>query len=359
LPEWIGGVRNWDYRFCWLRDASLTVQALFDLGYREEADAFMAWLLHTTRLTRPELQIVYDVYGGPDLPERELAHLEGYAGSRPVRVGNAARDQLQLDVYGEVLDAAYHFVRRGGQLDRDTARLLVGFGETICRRWREPDAGMWESRAGLRHHTYSKAMCWVGLDRLLRLHQEHHVVVPTGRFGAERSAIREAVERAGYSEKPQSYVAAFDGEELDASLLRLPRVGYVEPTAPRMARTADMIETQLASNGLLYRYRTYADGLPPGEGTFGICSYWAVTCRALRGDLDGAAATFERLLGSANDVGLYAEEIDPATGTALGNFPQAFTHLGLIDAALTLEHCRCGRVRPGAERTAATTGSRL
>ena len=359
LPEWLGGVRNWDYRFCWLRDASLTVQALFDLGYPEEADAFMAWLLHTTRLTRPELQIVYDVYGGPDLPERELPHLEGYAGSRPVRVGNAARDQLQLDVYGEVIDAAYHFVRRGGRLDRETARMLVGFGETICRRWREPDAGMWESRAGPRHHTYSKAMCWVGLDRLLRLHQERHVVVPTARFAAERSAIREAIEGSGYSRKLESYVAAFDGEELDASLLRLPRIGYVEGTASRMAQTADSIETHLASNGLLYRYRRYADGLPPGEGAFGICSFWAVSSHALRGDLDGAAATFERILGLANDVGLYAEEIDPATGTALGNFPQAFTHLGLIDAALTLEECRHARARPGIERATAATGRRL
>jgi GH15 family glucan-1,4-alpha-glucosidase len=359
LPEWLGGVRNWDYRFCWLRDASLTVQALFDLGYPEEANAFMAWLLHTTRLTRPELQIVYDVYGGPDLPERELAHLEGYAESRPVRIGNAARNQLQLDVYGEVLDAAYHFVRRGGRLDRDTARMLVGFGNTICRRWREPDAGMWESRAALRHHTYSKAMCWVGLDRLLRLHRERHVVLPAARFEAERSAIREAIESSGYSRRLESYVAAFDGEELDASLLRLPRLGYVEATAPRMVQTADSIETHLASDGLLYRYRAYADGLPPGEGAFGICSFWAATCRALGGDVDGAAEIFERVLGFANDVGLYAEEIDPATGTALGNFPQAFTHLGLIDAALTLEGCRRARTRPGTERATMVTGRRL
>ena len=237
--------------------------------------------------------------------------------------------------------------------------MLVGFGETICRRWREPDAGMWESRAGPRHHTYSKAMCWVGLDRLLRLHQERHVVVPTARFAAERSAIREAIEGSGYSRKLESYVAAFDGEELDASLLRLPRIGYVEGTASRMAQTADSIETHLASNGLLYRYRRYADGLPPGEGAFGICSFWAVSSHALRGDLDGAAATFERILGLANDVGLYAEEIDPATGTALGNFPQAFTHLGLIDAALTLEECRHARARPGIERATAATGRRL
>lgn len=359
LPEWPGGVRNWDYRYCWLRDASLMVQALFDLGYGEEAEAFTWWLVHTTRLTRPELQIVYDVYGGPHLPERELTHLEGYAGSRPVRIGNAARRQLQLDVYGELIDATYHFVRRGGRLDHGTSRLLVGFGETICRRWREPDAGMWESRAGPRHHTYSKAMCWVGLDRLLRLHEEQHLTVPLVRFVAERAAIRRAIESSGYSARLNSYVAAFDGEELDASLLRLARIGYLEPTAPRMAATADCIQRHLGANGLIYRYWAYADGLPPGEGAFGICSFWAVSCRALRGDLDGAAAEFERVLGWANDVGLYAEEIDPESGAALGNFPQAFTHLGLIDTALTLEEVRSARARPGPERRTADTGRRV
>jgi GH15 family glucan-1,4-alpha-glucosidase len=337
LPEWIGGVRNWDYRYCWLRDTSLTLRALSDLGYWDEAEAFMGWLLHATRMTWPELRILYDVHGEPRLPERTLDHLSGFRQSRPVRVGNDAQHQLQLDVYGEVIDAAWQFVRRGGRLDRTAARMLATFGETVCRRWREPDEGIWEVRSGRQHHTYSKAMCWVALDRLLRLHQAGHIRGRTDRLRAACSEIRDEIERRGWNAQLGSYVSVFDGREVDASLLLLIRYGYVAPGSPRAVGTCHRIHEQLGRNGLLYRYRDGDDGLPPGEGAFGICSFWAVDCQALRGDVAAAAAAFERLLGCGNDLGLYAEEINPHSGELLGNFPQAFTHVGLIDAALTIE----------------------
>ena len=343
LPEWPGGVRNWDYRYCWLRDASFTVQTLFGLGYPHEAEAFMSWLMHATRLSWPELQILYDVHGETHLPERELAHLEGYAGSRPVRIGNDARAQVQLDIYGEVVDAACEFVRHGGQLDRAAARMLVGLGKTVCRRWREPDEGIWEIRGERVHHTYSKAMCWVALDRLLTLHAAGHLRCPVERFSRERDAIRAEVETRGYNAALESYVSILDGDDVDASLLLLPRYGYVEPGAERAVKTCARIGERLGRGPFLYRYLAEDDGLPPGEGAFGICSFWAVSCRALQGDADGAAALFEQVLEHGNDVGLFAEEIDPGTGAQLGNFPQAFTHIGLIDAALNIERARRGQ----------------
>jgi GH15 family glucan-1,4-alpha-glucosidase len=338
LPEELGGVRNWDYRYCWLRDASLTLRALFDLGYAEEAEAYLGWILHATRLTWPELQVLYDVFGEANLPEWELSHLSGYANSRPVRVGNDAHGQLQLDVYGEVIDAVTYFVARGGHVDRDTAHMLSGLGETICRRWREPDEGIWEGRAGRFHHTHSKVLCWVALDRLITLHDTGRLRIDRNRFRTERDAIRTAIETRGYNPRLDSYTRLFDGDDLDASLLTLPLYGYHEGTHPRMRATCQRIHECLARDGLVYRYQT-DDGLPPGEGAFGICSFWAVECRAKSGDVEGATETFARLLACANDVGLFGEEIDPETGAALGNFPQAFTHVGLIGAALTLAEC--------------------
>jgi len=335
LPEQPGGTRNWDYRFCWLRDASFTLRSLFGLGYRDEAEAFLAWLLHTTRISRPELATVYDVYGETRLKERRLDRLSGYQGAQPVRVGNAAEGQFQLDVYGEVIDAVYEFVRRGGRLDRYTGRMLAGFGETVCRRWREPDEGIWELRAGRFHHTYSKVMCWVALDRLLGLASAGHLHVPTDTFARERAAIRAEVERRGFNEALGSYVSTFGGEDVDASLLLIGRHGFVPPDAPRMTGTARLIRDRLGTEGLLYRYR-FDDGLPGREGAFGISSFWAVSGRADEGDREEAEREFEKVLGYANDVGLFGEEIDPATGEPLGNFPQAFTHVGLIHTALDL-----------------------
>lgn len=341
LPEAIGGVRNWDYRYCWLRDASLTLRGLFDLGYTEEGEAFLSWLFHAIRLTAPDLQIMYDVFGEARLEERELDHLGGYAGSRPVRVGNEAADQFQLDTYGEVLDAAYQYVARGGRLQPDTARLLVGLGRTACKRWREPDEGIWEIRTARRHHTYSKAMCWVALDRLLRLHQAGHVRAPVEKFSRERDAMRAEIEARGYNSRIGSYVSAFDGDDVDASLLLLGLYEYADPLGERMLGTCERIDQRLGPGPLLHRYHE-EDGLPPGEGAFGIASFWAAELRARQGDIARAADDFERLCSYANDVGLFAEEVDPATGAALGNFPQAFTHVGLIGAALAIAQAEEG-----------------
>ncbi|HEY7294469.1 MAG TPA: glycoside hydrolase family 15 protein, partial [Dehalococcoidia bacterium] len=309
LPEHLGGVRNWDYRYCWLRDAAFTLRALFALGYVDEATAFVDWLLHATRLTWPELQVVYNVFGEAKLPERELVHLAGYAGSRPVRVGNDAHGQLQLDVYGEVIDAAAQFVHQGGRLDRETSRLLRGLGETVCRRWRESDEGIWEGRAGRFPHLHSKVLCWVALDRLIDLHEGEHLQVPVERFRRERTAIRAAIETHGYNDVLGSYTQLLDGDTVDASLLVLPLYGYCAASDDRMRRTYRRIHDELSRGSLLYRYKLATDdGLPPGEGAFGICSFWAVECLALGGELDRATAAFEHLLSYANDVGLLAEE---------------------------------------------------
>jgi len=337
LPEAVGGVRNWDYRYCWLRDASITLQAFLDLDQEREANAFLSWIVHSTRLTRPELQVLYDVHGETRLVERALDHLEGYRGSRPVRIGNGARNQLQLDTYGEVADAAAQFVRRGGTLDRSMAEILLELGETVCRRWSEPDEGIWEPRSGPRHHTYSMAMCWVALERLLELHDGGHLVAPVERFARARRAIRRQIESRGYNEALGSYVSVLDGDQVDASLLLLARSGYAEPTSERMLSTTRTVQEKLGVNGLLYRYRGVDDGLPGEEGAFGIAGFWLVDCLCRQGRHDEAEAMFDHLCDLANDVGLYAEEIDPETGDCLGNFPQAFSHAGLIDAALTLE----------------------
>jgi GH15 family glucan-1,4-alpha-glucosidase len=336
LPEWLGGQRNWDYRYCWMRDASFTIRALFDLGFEDEADAYADWLLYITRLTWPELRVLYNVFGEERLPEQELRHLEGYGGAKPVRIGNDAHSQLQLDVYGEVLDAVARIAHRG-VLDRDTIHFLNGLGRTVCARWREPDEGIWEGRAGRFHHTHSKALCWVALDRLIWLHEHHGLPIDETQYRTERDAIRVEVETHGYNERLGTYTQIFDGEAVDASVLTLPLYGYIEATDPRMVSTLAYIGKHLGRNGLIYRYSDETDdGLPKGEGAFGICSFWAVECLAEAGSLAEATAAFAHVLGYANDVGLFAEEIDPATGMALGNFPQAFTHIGLINAALAL-----------------------
>ncbi len=337
LPEHIGGVRNWDYRYCWLRDAALTLRALIAVGYIEEGQAFFNWILHTTRITRPKLRVVYDVFGRVLPREKELSHLEGYAGSKPVRTGNGAQDQLQLDVYGEVLEGVALMAVLGWQFDRDTNGWLNGLGRTVARRWREPDEGIWEGRSGPSQNTYSKVQCWVALDRLIHLHDEGNVRVDVELFRRERDAIREAVEEHGYNERLQSYTRTFDGEDVDASLLLLPIYGYIEAVHPRMQSTYKLIYERLSHGHGLYRYSEKTDdGFPPGEGVFGICSYWGVQVRALMGDVAGAREAFDHLMTYGSDLGLFAEEFDPETGASLGNFPQAFTHVGLINAALQI-----------------------
>jgi GH15 family glucan-1,4-alpha-glucosidase len=341
----VGGNLNWDYRFCWLRDAALTVRALFGLGFPEEADAFVSWLLHSTRLTQPELRVLYDVHGNQPAPEHALEHLAGYRGSRPVRVGNGAAGQLQLDVYGEVVDAVFHFVRSGGTLDRETQRMLCAFGEYVCRNWQRPDDGIWEPRSGAGHNTHSRVLCWVALDRLLELHAKGHVQrAPVELFERNRTAIRADVEEHAWNPELGSYASRLGGAELDAALLLISWYGFEDAGSARMRATYHRIRERLgARDGLLYRYRSDDS---PGEGAFGICSFWGAEALALgAGSADEARDTFERLCGFANDVGLFAEEIDPETGEAVGNFPQAFTHVGLINAALSLEQ-RLGGAQP-------------
>lgn len=344
LPETIGGERNWDYRYCWIRDAALTMRAFTGLGFQSEARSFLEWLLHATRLTWPELQVMYDVYGRTNLRERELEHLHGFRGSRPVRVGNGAYRQVQLDVYGGMLFAVLDYVEKGGRLQEDEARLLAGFGKTACKQWRHADSGIWEVRGPKRHYTFSKVMCWTALDSLLKLHERGCVSIDVEMFRRERDEIRRAIETRGFNENLDSYVGELDGDWLDAALLLMGCLGYQHPGHPRMRTTFDRLQERLGRNGLLYRYEEGTDHLPSREGAFGICSFWAIDNLARRGDFEAAERAFVHILSFANDLGLFAEEIDPDTGEALGNFPQAFTHVGLINAAMALAASQSGRI---------------
>jgi len=337
LPERLGGDLNWDYRYCWLRDAALTVRALFGLGFDDEAATFVSWMVHSTWLTQPEAKVLYDVYGKRPQSEWTADELSGHRGSRPVRVGNAASDQFQLDVYGEIIDAVTQLVRRGGPLDRDTQATLRGFGEFVCRHWREPDEGIWEPRSGRGHNTHSRVLCWTALERLIALHRDGHLArAPVEAFETNRALIRREVEERAWNPRLRSYVSRLDGDDVDAALLMLSWYGFEEAASPRMRATYACIRDRLgAGDGLLYRYRT-ADSA--GEGAFGICSFWGVEYLATSGaPLEEVRRSFDGLCDHANDVGLFAEEIDPLTGDALGNFPQAFTHVGLINAALSLD----------------------
>ena len=339
LPEAIGGERNWDYRYCWLRDAGLTMQAFVGLNFHDEARSFLSWLLHATRLTWPELQVVYDLYGRTRLREEELVHFEGYRGSRPVRIGNGAYTQHQLDVYGEVVFAADAYVDGGGTLEPVECRMLAGFGKVVCKKWREADHGIWEMRDRPRQYTFSKLMCWLALDRLIKLDEKRIVRLGTlaAQFRQERQAIAETIEQRAFNSDIASYTSELDGAHMDASLLLMPCVGYKAADDPRVVSTYERIWQRLGRDGLLYRYERGYDSLGSTEGAFGICSFWAVHHLACRGDLGAAKKLFEHVLSFANDLGLFGEEIDPETGAALGNFPQAFTHVGLINAAIAIE----------------------
>lgn len=342
LPEWIGAERNWDYRYCWLRDAALTMRAFTGLGFMDEAAAFLRWLLHATALTQPKLRVVYNVFGEARLPERTLDHLDGHRGSRPVRIGNAASDQVQLDVYGGVVAAAAEFAASGGLLQRDQLGLLAGFGDTVCEIWREPDCGIWEIRRGRRHYTYSKLMCWAALDRLLALNGTHALGIDAERFARERAAIADAIESRGYNRRLDAYAGELGGDRMDAALLLMPCLDYRDPADARLRTTFARIEDKLGRDGLVYRYEPASDGFASPEGAFGICSFWAAENLARRGEVERAESWFEAMIARANDLGLFAEEIDPETGEALGNFPQAFTHVGLINAALAIAKARGG-----------------
>ncbi|HEV2927744.1 MAG TPA: glycoside hydrolase family 15 protein, partial [Propionibacteriaceae bacterium] len=340
LPEAVGGVRNWDYRYSWLRDAAMNLYALFTLGYTEEAHAFMGWLERTTAGRAEELQLMYGVGGERLLPEVELDALEGYRGSRPVRVGNAAADQFQLDVYGYLLDTAWLYHRHGGRITPTFWRLLSGAVDVIAHRWTEPDDGIWEVRGGPRHFVSSKVMAWVAVDRAIRLARIHGLPADLDRWTALRRTIRRRLESAGTDPATGAFTQAFANQALDAANLLLPLVRFLPPDDPRIRATVERTARELAPHGLVHRYLGAEDGLAGGEASFVICSFWLVDNLALAGQTEEARALFERLLGYANDVGLLAEEIDPPSGELLGNFPQAFSHVGLISAAINLERGR-------------------
>ena len=338
LPEEIGGERNWDYRFSWLRDSALTLNALFALGYTEEADAYMQWLRRTTAGRAEDLQIMYGVGGERFLPEVELGHLEGYRGSKPVRIGNGAAQQFQLDVFGELLDAAWMYREHGGEIDDVFWSFLVDVANVVAKRWSTPDQGIWEIRGEPRHFTYSKVMAWVAVDRVLRIGELDGREV-NGALAELRDEIRALVEREGVDPATGAFTQSFgDGGKLDASNLMIPIVGFVPHDDPRARATADRIADELSADGFVYRYVTDGvDGLSGDEATFAICSFWLVECLARGGEEAWARELFERLISYCNDVGLLSEEIDPHSGELIGNFPQAFSHLALIQAAIALD----------------------
>lgn len=337
LPEEIGGDRNWDYRYCWLRDASFTIRALIRLGFEEEARAFLNWILHATQLTRPRIQVVYSLFGHSRLKEKELDWLEGYRSSAPVRIGNEAHDQIQLDVYGEVLDAFYSYSQHEPEFDRNTRRFLIGLGKTICKIWKEPDNGIWEARRTPRHYTHSKVMAWVGLDRIIQLSQNHHWnTAPIETFRQTAEQIREAIEQKGYNQKLDAYTQTFEGNAADASLLTLPLVGYCDPTSSRMKNTLEWIAVRLQRHKLIYRYTT-KDGIRGDEGTFGICTFWYIENLAKAGKINKAVEYFEHIWKFASPTGLLSEEMDASKNELLGNYPQGFSHIGLINAAMSIQ----------------------
>jgi len=347
LPEDLGGERNWDYRYTWLRDSSLILFALLTVGYEEEAQDFIQWLEGVTQRDphRP-LQVLYTVDGEREVPERTLDHLAGYACSRPVRVGNAAASQRQFDIYGSVLNAAELHYRAHGLRDQrhqagllcptpEVWALLRDLVEQAAQRWEEPDNGIWEVRGRQQQFLYSRLMCWAALDRGIRLAQAHQLPAPLARWQRIREEIRAAILERGYDRRLGAFTQAFGSQALDASALAIPRIGFLPATDPRVRSTVERIRQALTQNGLVYRYCT-DDGIAGGEATFALCSFWLVDALALQGRLDEATELFERVIGYANDVGLLSEEIDPVQGLLLGNFPQGFTHLGLIQSAVLL-----------------------
>lgn len=349
LPEKLGGKLNWDYRYCWLRDASLTINALWDSGFHMEAQAFCGWMLQSTRLTQPKLMVMYDVYGNLAPDESELGHLAGYRGSRPVHIGNGARTQHQLDTYGEVICGTAKVLHHTKRADRETVRALTGFGRFVCAHWREPDAGIWEPRGEPEVHTHSRLLCWVALHELVELHEAGIFELRNiEAIKVTRAEIRTAIETECWNEQLGSYVAKPGAQALDATLLLLMWHGFEPATTSRARGTVRQIWDKLvAGDALLFRYRDTAE---PTEGAFVLCSLWAVEVLAMgAGSLADAVDLFERVLMYGNDLGLFGEEIEPATGATLGNFPQAFTHIGVVNAALALERRRIDDANPGGD----------
>jgi GH15 family glucan-1,4-alpha-glucosidase len=338
LPEHLGGGRNWDYRYAWPRDASIGINAFLGVGKHEEARAFMAWLLSATRLDRPRLPVLLTLHGKRPAPERELSHWPGYAGSLPVRLGNGAATQHQLDGYGWVLDAAWQLTRAGHPLYSETWRTMAGFADTVARRWREPDAGIWEERAAPSHHVHSKLMAWLALDRALRIAEHHRTrAARIRRWRTERALLRDDITAHGFDRVRGTYTRSYGSVDTDAALLVLPYLDFEGSDGARVRGTIDAIAHELDAGGpLLYRYPPGHDGLLGGEGAFLPCSFWLVQALADSGRPADASALFHELTSLAGPLGLYAEEMDPATHRHLGNYPQALTHSALVQAALAL-----------------------
>ena len=350
LPERLGGVRNWDYRYCWLRDATLTLLAMLNAGYREEAEAWRQWLLRAVAGDPADLQIMYGLAGERRLDERELDWLPGYEQSMPVRIGNAASAQLQLDVYGDVLEATYQTRVHGAPPDDHAWSLVSKLLEWLEDGWRQEDAGIWEVRGPTRHFTHSKVMAWVAFDRAVRFHEEFGWQGPVERWRALRDEIRAEVLANAWNDEKQAFTQSFGSDELDASVLLMPLVGFLPATDEQLVSTVAAIRRELTVDGLVLRYRPHedgkVDGLPPGEGVFLPCSFWLADVLTLQGKVDEGRELFERLLDLRNDVGLLSEEYDPVAGRQLGNFPQAFTHLALVNTAIVLGEGRSLRHSP-------------
>ena len=342
LPEQLGGERNWDYRHTWIRDAAFSLYALLRLGFDEEAEAFMSWLMKRFRDSRRgesgPLQIMYGIDGRAELPEEELTHLEGYRGSAPVRIGNGAANQLQLDIYGELIDSVYLYNKYGTPIYNDAWIDLSRIVEWLSEHWDQPDEGIWETRGGRKDFTYSRLMCWVALERAVRIARQRGLPGDIVRWMAARDTIYRQILSRGWHERRRAFVQHYDTDVLDASILLMPLVKFISPTDPRWLSTLDAIGQELVSDSLVARYNPQAspDGLRGEEGTFSMCTFWYVEALARAGRLDEARLVFEKMLTYANHLGLYAEEIGP-TGEQLGNFPQAFTHLALISAATNLD----------------------
>jgi pentatricopeptide repeat protein len=345
LPEGVGGERNWDYRYTWIRDAAFTLYGLLRIGFTEEAERFMDWLEDRCYRPKPDglLQLMYGIDGRTDLTEEILDHLEGYRGSRPVRIGNGAYDQLQLDIYGELMDAVYLFNKYGTPVSYGLWTRLRGLIDWVCDNWQREDEGIWEVRGGRRHFVYSRLMCWVAMDRGLRLADKRSFPADRERWLKVRDEIYEEIIEKGWSPERKAFVQAYGEDTLDASNLIMPLVFFLSPKDPRMLSTLDATNRSpkdggLVSNGLVFRYdvEKSADGLMGDEGTFSLCTFWLVEALTRAGRLEEARLIFEQMLSYANHLGLYAEEIGPS-GEALGNFPQAFTHLTLISAAFNLD----------------------
>jgi GH15 family glucan-1,4-alpha-glucosidase len=346
LPEQIGGSRNWDYRYAWPRDASIGIAAFLGVGKEREAKAFLAWLLHASRLARPRLPALFTLDGRPGHRERDLDGWPGYAGSRPVRTGNGASGQHQLDGYGWVLDAAWSLTDAGHRLDGETWRAMCGFANQVAATWHLPDAGIWERRDEPRHHVHSKLMAWLALDRAARIAERRggRASARTAGWRTARDELADDLRGNGYDDAQDAYTAAYGISDLDASVLLLPVIGFEPSDSPRLANTVDAIRAGLSAGGpLLYRYLD-GDSLSGREGAFLPCSFWLVQALAHLGRHDDASEMFDQLLGLAGPLGLYAEEMDPSTHQHLGNFPQALTHAALLQAALALDRATAGGV---------------